>query len=162
MTVYNFLNNLGINNKTKIAIFSIMCDLPRNMTNQTYTKYAKMYNLEKDYAIPENVVELMIKVNRMVKDKSCPNNFKNRFYYYKHKLIKKFISEGRVSEIYGEGDCYSMVIDGRYCVHQLRSNFPVSLTVNGEREYSRSETYEIFDKKTFDDFQIAAIYYLAK
>lgn len=162
MNAYNYLNSLGIDFNVRRDLFSVMYGLSRSLTFAEYNKKSRNYRVEEGYKIPENIVELLVKVNRMVKDKSCPHNYMNRFYRYKHSVIKRLILEGRVSEIYGEGDCYSMLIDGKYGVHQLRSNFPEPLTVIGEREYTREENSEEFDKKTFDDFQLAAIYYIAK
>lgn len=162
MNAYNYLNSLGIDFSARRDLLSIMYGLPRNLTPAAYSEMSRNYRVEEGYKIPENVVELLVKVNRMVKDSSCPHNYMNRFYRYKHTVIKRLILDGRVSEIYGEGDCYSMLIDGKYGVHQLRSTFPEPLTVAGERKYTREENSEEFDKKTFDDFQLAAIYYIAK
>lgn len=162
MNAHDYLNSLDIDFGARSTLFSIMYNLPRNIGSAMYNKKSRKRLVEEGYHLPENVVELLVKVNRMVKDKSCPNNYMNRFYKYKHTVIKRLILDGRVSEIYGEGNCYSMLIDGKHCVHQLRADFPEPLTVAGEREYIREETSEPFDKKTFDDFQLAAIYYIAK
>ena len=162
MNAHDYLNSLDIDFGARSTLFSIMYNLPRNIGSAMYNKKSRKRLVEEGYHLPENVVELLVKVNRMVKDKSCPHNYMNRFYKYKHSVIKCLILDGRVSEIYGEGICYSMLIDGKYGVHQLRSNFPEPLTVAGEREYTREENSEEFDKKTFNDFQLAAIYYIAK
>ena len=162
MNAHDFLNNLNIDNCSKRTLLSIMYNLPRNLTPARYNTMSRKYNVKEGYKIPENIVELLVKVNHMVKDKLCPNNYRNRFYTYKHKIIKCLMREGRVSDIYGEGNYYSMLIDGKYGVHQIRSTFSDPLAVAGEREYAREENSEPFDKKTFDDFQLAAIYYIAK
>ena len=162
MNAHDFLNSLDIDFGSKKGLLSVMLGLSRNLSKETYDKFSRRLVIKAGYKIPENIVELLVKVNRMVKDKSCPHNYMNRFYKYKHLVIKRLILEGRVSEIYGEGYCYSMLIDGKYGVHQLRSTFPEPLTVVGEREYTREESSEEFDKKIFDDFQLAAIYYIAK
>lgn len=135
----------------------------RNLTYAGYCSIAKKFEVADDYKLPENYLELMVTVNQMVKDPSCPNNYKNRFYDYKSRVIKQAIKEGRVTDVYDEGTCVSLVIDGTYKFHQLKRSYAgVHLTPIGKREYFHEATAIPFDKNVFTQFQLAAIFYLGK
>lgn len=162
MKAYQFLQSLPIDLNAKATILSILFNTRQNLSSQSFMSLALKCEMPEGYKIPMNVAELMVRVNRMVKDKECPNSLKNRFYAYKHKVIKQLMKEGRVSNIYGEGHCYSMIIDGQYQVHQLRSDFGGNLEVEGEREYSHDVPSDKFDIEVYNEFQVAAIYYLAR
>ena len=166
MLLYDYLESLPITFGEKNTIASILTGITnnyanRNLTHAGYCSIAKKYAIPDDYKLPENYLELMVTVNQMVKDPSCPNNYKNRFYDYKGRIIKEAIREGRVSDVYDEDSCISLVVDGKYKFHQLKNSYAgARLTPIGKREYFHEETAIPFDKETFTKFQLSALYYL--
>lgn len=169
MKLYDYLEKLIIPFGSRCTILSLITKFPNTSQNQrclTYSGYcnvAKMYEIPDDYKLPENYLDLMVTVNQMVKDPSCPNNFRNRFYDYKGRIIKQVIKEGRVSDVYDEGSCISLVVDGKYKFHQLKNSYAgTNLVPIGVREYVHEDTAIPFDEDTFIRFQIAAVYYLGK
>lgn len=168
MLLYDYLEDLPITFGEKNTILSIMTGLSnnyrnRNLTHAGYCSIAKKYKIPDDYKLPENYLDLMATVNKMVKDPSCPNNYKNRFYDYKGRIIKQAIKEGRVTDVYDEDPCVSLVVDGKYQFHQLKNSYAgARLTPIGKREYKHEDTAIPFDLETFTQFQLAALYYLGK
>ena len=150
------------------TIMSIMTDHPntsqsRNLTYAGYCTIAKQFEVADDYKLPENYLELMTTVNQMVKHPSCPNNIKNRFYDYKGRIIKQLIKDGRVSDVWDEETCVSLLVDGKYKFHQLKNSYAgARLTPIGKREYKHEQTAIPFDLTTFTQFQLSALYFLGK
>ena len=163
MRAYDYLENLPICYPEKNAILAILTDLPGNMSFGKYCSVAKNTNLPDDFTIPENYLELMSIVNCMVKDKDCPHNLVNRFYGYKSRIIKEAAKQGRVSDVYEEGNCVSLVIDNKYRFHQLKKSYAgTRLEAIGSREYEKGGEEIKFDPEVYKQFQIAALYYLSK
>ncbi len=123
------------------------------------------YQIDSDFTISDDVVGLMSDVNRMVKDEKCPNNLRNRFYGKKLKVIEELIKEGRCSEFYKEGHCYSLLVDGKYRFHQLKNSHPHweddKYFFNGEREYTKTEPLP-FDAEKYRSFMMSATLYLGR
>jgi hypothetical protein len=106
----------------------------------------------------------MDKVNQMVKDKKCPRNLRNRFYQTKTKIIEAYLEDGKVSEVYDEGNCYSVLLDGKYRFHQLKATHPKwgnKLTIEGTREYEANEPIP-FNKDVYKNFFLSSSLFLAE
>ena len=161
MTLGQYLETTGFpfSIKKTIAALILFNDSKMMPTDQYFVR-TKRCTVSDNFKLPDNVLELTAHINRMVKDSTCPNNFKNRFYKLKHEIIKKLLREGRVGDIYSEGDCYAMIVDGKYAFHQLKSAFRNPLNTVGEREYFHASNTEPFNQKTYNEFQIAALCYL--
>ena len=158
--------NFELNAKTTLATIIIYGDT--NVRQLQYNELVhefKDYQIDKDFKISTDVVGLMAEVNKMVKDKNCPNNLRNRFYKRKLSVIEELVREGRVDDIYKEGYCYSISIDGgKYHFHQLIDDHPEwdnKFDVQGVREFTPSEPAP-FDKEKYNEFMLSAVLYLAQ
>lgn len=159
---YKYFKSLPIDFTGKATLLSLIFNYRQNISFDSYKKLALKEQLPDDFAFPENPIELMMAVNRQVKHEDTPSFIRNRFYSYKNRLVKQFIKEGRVSDIWSEGYCYSMVIDGQYHIHQLKSDYGNKLDVLGERPYKHDDVVLPLNMEQFEQFQIAAVYYLSK
>lgn len=165
MKAFDYFKTLDIDYTAKVILFAILFNsygFRKKLSRDAFIKWSMRMELPDDFKLPENVLELMVEVNKQVKHAGTPSFIKNRFYSYKNRLVKQFIKEGRVSDIWSEGYCYSMVIDGEYHIHQLKSDFNDRLDVVGERPYKHDGQILPLNMEQFDQFQIAAVYYLAK
>lgn len=164
-TLYSYLKELQISFESKKKICDIFlgeCSGGK-MTLTAYLKRSKTIELEDDYSLPENYLDLMVEVNMMVKDESCPENLRNRFYKRKGEIIKECIKEGRVSDIWDEGNVLFLVIDGKYGFHQPKYSYAANRTIpEGKREYRGKIESLPFDAGVYNEFQLAAYYYLGK
>lgn len=163
MRLYDYVESLPIPFTYKNNIASTIIGYSTKMTYANYCSKTKKFIIPDDYKIPENYLDLMVIVNRMVKSQECPSNYKNRFYGYKTKVIEETIKEGRVSDVYDEGNCIALVVDGKYKFHQLKFSYAGKhLTPIGVREYKHEEVPTPFDEETYKSFQLAATLYLGK
>ena len=158
MTIYDYLESLKIDYTAKSKLFSIFAGRGDNSipTFSAYLKWSRKMEMPADFKIPEkSLLELLTEVNRMVKDESCPNNLKNRFYTQKKKVLRRMVRDGRASDIWDQGEYYSMIVDGQYQFHQPKEylNF-LDITVAGSQPYSPGEGAIPFDRKTYNDFQV--------
>ena len=162
MTIYDYLESLDMDFTAKARLFSIITgrNKKENITFSHYMNYSRQNEMPEDFIIPqENLLDLMTEVNRMVKDPSCPNNIRNRFYNQKKSVLRKMVQTGRVSDIWGEGDYYAMLADGKYPFHQPKPYFAhMDFEVEGERPYVPGDDPAPFDAKTYRDFEI--LYYV--
>lgn len=164
MTLFQYLNTLpiGFSEKNTISCIIRGYDSSNGQPNvHSFVSKSKKYILPEGFKIDENYLDLMEQVNRMVKHESCPHNLKNRFYDYKTRLIKECIKEGRVTDVYDEGTCISLIIDGKYRFHQLKDSYAGKhLVCEGTREYNNEETPLEFDYEVYKKFQMSAILYI--
>ena len=164
MRIYDYLETLPVDFSCKKNLLNYM--LGAEGTNRTFCGYmhlSKKNDVPPSFKINENVLELMSVVNRMVKDKNCPHNLRNRFYNYKTSIMRNLSRMERVSDVYDEGNYLSMTVDSKYVFHQLKTccvNLPLEIV--GEREYENTQTPLPFDEKVYREFQISAIYFLGK
>ena len=115
MIALNYIEKLPICFSEKNAILRILSGKDtNNMCYAEYVRIGKKTILSDDFNISEDCFGLMSVVNRMIKDEKCPNNLRNRFYTYKGRIIKEAIKQGRVSDVYDEGSCVSLMVDNKY------------------------------------------------
>lgn len=163
MKFFDYLEALPIDFAAKSKILSMAMGHDGQYTYGGYRNVAKKQEVPEGFSIPDNLVDLMFTVNRMVKHESCPNNCRNRFYYYKAKVIRRLARMGRVTDVYDEDPCLSMVVDGKYQFHQLKLAHPrTNFEILGKREYKATADPLEFDERAFYDFQMAAVYFLGK
>ena len=162
-TLGEYLHGYNIDDNTKATLASyILYGDSRGLTKNDWRGDYKNRKIPKEYHMPKDVVDLMAKVNSMVKDRNCPNNLRNRFYGKKLRVIEELMREGRITEIYEEGYCYSVCVDGKYYFHQLKDDHPKwekEFGIKGKREYVRGQATE-FNKGTYAQFMIAATLYV--
>ena len=159
MTIFEYLESLKIDFTAKNKLFCIITGRGdnNNVTFSNYMARSKRMEMPVEFMIPkESLLELLTEVNRMVKDESCPHNLKNRFYGQKKRILRRMVRDGRASDIYDQGDYYFMIVDGQFQFHQPKEylNY-LEFTVVGSQPYSPGAGSIPFDKKTFDDFQVA-------
>ena len=162
MTVYDYLKSLKMDFTSMARLFGIITGDTsyENLTFENYITKSRKMEMPKRFMIPqENLLDLMTTINKMVKHESCPNNLRNRFYNQKKTVIRYLLRDGRVSDIYGQGDYYALLVDGKYPFHQPRPFLNhLNFEVKGEQEYKSDGISIPFDKKTYDDFQV--LYYI--
>lgn len=150
-----YLNHLGLDLPEKLAIARLLF----GNTELEYSTLIKGRALPDDFHITiRGILGKMQVVNKMVKHESCPNNIRNRFYKYKHRIIKEYHRRGEVTDVYDEGNCYGMLVKG-YPFHQLKGQND-DYNVLGTREYRCGEDPIPFDMQNFVDFQMSAILFL--
>lgn len=157
-----YLDGLQLNFGEKFTIARLLFGFePRNYSEPEYKALLNGRSLPDDFYITtRGILRKMQVVNKMVKHDSCPNNIKNRFYSYKHRIIKEYHRIGEVTDVYDEGNCYGMLVKG-YPFHQLKGQND-DYNVLGTREYSGGEDPIPFDMQTFVDFQMSAILFLSR
>lgn len=162
-----YLGSLRIDDCARATIASYIIYGDTGVHSITENEYRSRkysgYQIPDDYQINKDVVVLMAEVNAMVKDKNCPRNLKNRFYKRKEFVIEELIREGRCSDFYKEGYCYSLLVDEKYKFHQLKDSHPNwekgKYSFDGEREFVPGESLP-FDLERYKEFMISATYYL--
>lgn len=169
MIALNYIEKLPICFSEKNAILRILSGKGTNAkknTNMCYAEYVrtgKKTILSDDFNISEDCFGLMSVVNRMIKDEKCPNNLKNRFYTYKGRIIKEAIKQSRVSDVYDEGSCVSLIVDNKYKFHQLKDSYAgKNLIPIGTRNYGNEGAGIAFDFEVYKQFQLSAILFLGK
>ena len=109
----------------------------------------------------DEIVLLVSKVNRMVKDNSCPNNLRNRFYHKKHQFLMKAYHDKRVTRVTHDENVVGFYI-GDACFHQphsLMTKHP-ELAENSEYEkYTANKETLPFDKEAYKTAMIAMIFH---
>ena len=166
-TLYNYLQSLHITDEARVRIAKIVTDGIMNTSNSSLPEYkarASKFRIPDNFSVTKDVLELMETVNSMVKHPTCPKNLRNRFYGYKTRVIEELLDQGRVSDVYSEGDCYSLVIDGKYKFHQLKATHPhwvEYVEILGKRPYAPYGEPIPFSIETYTDFQLSAMYFLA-
>jgi ribosomal protein L21E len=162
MTIYNYLESLKMNYLNKVTLLCLMtgrCDSRNQMTIEQYLKVSRSTEVPSEFRTPANLLESLTLVNRMVKDPTCPNNLKNRFYNQKKTLLQVLYKVGRVTDIYDQGEYLAITIDDTYQFHQPRANFKyMQYTVSGVQEYAPNNTTAKFSQQQFDEFE--AGYYI--
>ena len=109
----------------------------------------------------DEIVSLVSKVNRMVKDDSCPRNLRNRFYHRKHQFLLKAYKDKRITRVVHDETVVGLYI-GDTCFHQphsLMTKHP-ELAENSEYEkYVASGETLPFDEEAYKTAMIAMIFY---
>ena len=162
-----YLKSLDIDDMARgvIATYILYGDTAKHVIapNEFASESYKNKEIPAEFEINEDVVGLMATVNAMVKDKQCPKNLRNRFYGKKLSVIEELIREGRCSEFYKEGNCYSLLVDEKYRFHQLKDSHPTwendKFFFDGERDFVPGESLP-FDINKYREFMISATYYL--
>lgn len=162
MTIYSYLEGLGMNYLSKATLFCLMTgrsDSRNPITIEQYLKASKSTEVPGWFRTPENLLESLTLVNRMVKDPTCPNNLKNRFYNKKKNLLRQLLKLGRVSDIYLQGEYLALTVDGKYQFHQPKEHFKgLEYDISGVTDTNpRAEAFP-FDRQKFDEFE--AGYYI--
>ena len=162
MTVYDYLESLDMDWTAKSRLYGIITGRQdnQNITFANYMAKSKKMEMPSDFQIPKaELLDLLTTVNKMVKHESCPNNLKNRFYTQKKSIIRKMIKDHRVSDIYDQGDYYSLVVDYYYKFHQPKSFLNhLDFEVVGSQPYTSGETPIPFNPDTYREFEI--LYYI--
>lgn len=163
MKFTQFYKIYGHNNS--VALLSAMLDADSKF-NKFFSDRLKKYLEDDRITVPDiptesEVIKLMAKFNREVKHSSCPNNYKNRFYKLKTKLIKLWLRQGKISKITESENCYCFTI-GKCSFHQPKNcySFDSSFHIEYE-EYISSENSIPFSIVDYKLFKIAAVLTLA-
>lgn len=152
---------------SKVAILSLVLygntDNSNAMSRDEYETLAFSTFVPNDFTIPKEPLELMVRVNRMVKDEKCPKNLKNRFYNYKKRIIHVYSDYGKISDVWDERDTWSVLVDKKYRFHQLKREHPRGYPkyLMGTREFV-GEPSEPFDEAIYNEFQVSAVYFLGR
>ena len=109
-------------------------------------------------SIPDNILETVSIVNKMVKHESCQNNFRNKFYSKKHNLILHLYDNGMVDKVLESENNYNFII-GKYSFHQPKEYFKNrKIVATGTEEYKPTESDIPFDwneyKKTINGITV--------
>lgn len=164
---YEILDPLDIPFENKALILKVIVGTNGwnyNISKNAYYRKSTV-QLPKNFKIPDTIEELedlMVTVNKMVKDPSCPKPVKNRFYdEFKSSFLRRMVRMGRVTDIWDQGDVYSMMVDGKYVFHQPKRYYDgMELDVIGSQPYENRDTAFIpFDEKLFDRFCMAWYYF---
>lgn len=164
---YEILDPLDIPFENKALILKVIVGTNGwnyNISRNAYYRKSAV-ELPKDFYIPATIEELedmMVTINRMVKDPSCPKPVKNRFYdEYKSSFLRRMVRMGRVTDIWDQGDVYSMTVDGKYVFHQPKRYYEgMDLDIVGSQPYENRDTSVVpYDQKLFDKFCIAWYYF---
>ena len=162
MTIYQYLENLGMNYLSKATLFCLMTgrtESRNQMTIEQYVRESQKTEVPGWFRTPENLLESLTLVNRMVKDTFCPNNLKNRFYNQKKNLLRQLLKLGRVSDIYQQGDYLALTVDGEYKFHQPKDYFKgLDYEIAGDTDTVPRAVAIPFDRRKFDEFE--AGYYI--
>ena len=162
MTIYRYLESLGMDYLSKATLFCLMTgrsESRNQVTIEQYVRESQKTEVPGWFRTPENLLESMTLVNRMVKDSTCPNNLKNRFYNQKKTLLQVLFRKGRVTDIYDQGEYLAITIDETYEFHQPKDNFKyLQYTVTGVQDYVPGAGAVPFDRQKFDEFE--AGYYI--
>ena len=162
MTIYQYLENLDMNYLSKATLFCLMTgrtESRNQMTIEQYVKTSQSTEVPRWFRTPENLLESLTLVNRMVKDETCPNNLKNRFYNQKKNLLRQLLKLGRVSDIYQQGDYLALTVDGEYKFHQPKEYFKgLDYDIAGDMDTVPRAVAIPFDRRKFDEFE--AGYYI--
>ena len=147
---------------SKATLFCLMTgrsESRNQVTIEQYVRESQKTEVPGWFRTPENLLESMTLVNRMVKDPTCPNNLKNRFYNQKKNLLRQLLKLGRVSDIYQQGDYLALTVDGEYKFHQPKDYFKgLDYDIAGDTDtVPRAEAIP-FDRQKFDEFE--AGYYI--
>lgn len=156
MTIYQYLEPMKMDFTSKVRLFGIMTGIRdnANLTVENYVKRARTTEVPDWFRTPEDLLESMTLVNRMVKDESCPKNLKNRFYNQKKSILRKMLKLGRVSDIYDQGDYLAMTVDGKYPFHQPKFYFKdLKYEIAGVQDYTPGAGPVQFDRQKYDEFE---------
>ena len=95
--------------------------------------------------IPDDILETVSTVNRMIKHGSCQNQFRNKFYCKKHKFILYLYNNGMVDEVLESENNYHFII-GNHSFHQPKEYFKKrEIVATGTEEYKPTESDTPFD-----------------
>lgn len=167
MNAVTYINSLGLKDESRLpmARYLYPSHFKEKEVNVGWEEIKnRLHCLEsvEPFKFDDNPFELMGVVNRMSKSPTMPNNLKNRFYTYKHRIINKCLSDKRITEIFDEGDCYSITIDGNYHFHTLKHYYPNGLRCDGVREKDVNTVPLTFDINTFRKFMANAVLFCQK
>ena len=176
MNAFDYLFKLDIDHNAKVDIARIMfteesCrknnpNYMKNVSKKHWKNYLAKRQVPEDFKIIKDPISIMTEINQMVKDESCPRNYKNRFYSYKTSVIKRAIKDGRLTKALDCGHFLELTIDGKYVFHQIKDYGWNGWLADGRLKCDGEGVYEkgsepipfVYDK--FKDFQVSAIYYI--
>ena len=110
-----------------------------------------------EFELPEDsTLELMHRVNKMVKSTDCPSNRKNKFYMLKHRFIKTMLSDGRIDKILESDNFYHFYI-GDYDFHQLKAMYK-NIKIDGQEVYVKQDTSIPYEEDAYRKCVIRMVY----
>ena len=143
----DYFNRFGFAS-TKSAIVLECCGTEFQHLVARYDKNAiKSYAYKNQcvISIPDDILETVSTVNRMVKHGSYQNQFRNKFYCKKHKFILYLYDNGMVDEVLESENNYHFII-GNYSFHQPKEYFKnKEIVATGTEEYKPTESDIPFD-----------------
>lgn len=164
MNAKEYINNLGLKNESRMPLAKYLYP---SIIGDNFVEWGELCRLlceidVEPFNFDDTPFELMCIVNRMSKSPTMPKNLKNRFYAYKHRIINKCLEDKRITEIFDEGNCYSVVIDNTYKFHTLKLYYPNGLKCDGIREKNVNTIPLDFDINIFRKFMAHAILFCQK
>ena len=178
MNAIDYLFKLDVDHNAKVDMARILfteeecrqknANYMKNVSKKHWKNFLSNKQIPDDFKIIEDPISIMTEVNQMVKHESCPNNYKNRFYSYKTRVIKRAIKDGRLTKALDCGEFLELTIDDKYVFHQVKQlgwNGWIAdgrLKLDGEGVYVRGSEPIPFVYDRFKDFQVSAIYYTHK
>ena len=178
MNLNTFLDGLKIDHNSKVTIAVLLTNedayrqknpnYMKSISMKHFRRFASGHEVPNDFTFYDDPVPIMETLNYMVKDKSCPSNYKNRFYKYKTIVLKKCIKEGRVTKALDCGHFIELTVDGKYVFHQIKDfgyNGWIAdgrLKFDGTAVYERNAEPQPFSSTLFRDFQVSAVNYAAQ
>lgn len=109
-------------------------------------------NRNSSYEICDDLVPLLYKVNREIKNPDVPSNYKNKFYKYKTKYLKLLLSSGKIENILDSGNYWKFVI-GSYSFHQIKSNYKNREIISSGHEDYVSPDLNNLPEFSMDDYK---------
>ena len=160
MKLTEFYKKYGFNN----ALSMLNAMLSEPVTGYTQNSPIARENFKKllnernyEFELPEeSTLELMRRVNKMVKSAECPSNRRNKFYMMKHRFIKTMLSDGRVDKILESENLYHFFI-GEYDFHQMKEMYK-NITPDGTEVYIKEDTSLPFAEEVYRKCIIRMVY----
>lgn len=152
--IYGFGNSLSMLN----AILTEPVTAYTQNTKSARESFKEFITLQDyEFELPEeSTLELMRRVNKMVKSTDCPSNRKNKFYMLKHRFIKTMLSDGCVDKILESDNLYHFYI-GDYDFHQLKTMYK-NIKVDGQEVYVKDDTSIPFEEDAYRKCIIRIVY----
>ena len=143
----DYFNRFGLGpTKSAVVLECYGTELQRFVArydNNAIKSYA--YKNQCVISIPDDILETVSIVNKMVKHESCQKHFRNKFYCKKHKFILYLYNNGMVDEVLESENNYNFII-GNYSFHQPKEYFKNrEIIATGTEEYKPTESDIPFD-----------------
>ena len=136
----NGYKNYALRHSLACILYGEKCSM---MNSQIFERFIDKHQDEIEIPEYEDAMNLIAKVNKMVKDESCPNNIRNRFYAKKHKFITFAYAAGEVDKVTGDDKVIGFYFKNGMCLHQ--PIFWMNKWLE-KKENADSVQYEKYDK----------------